>query len=238
MSLGSAKLIDKEVLSIINIAEQLKLPFLQILREVEANKVGGLNDLSVIETSAESALNLLDNYLLSLKLRSNELAFSNEPVSISHILYESAKLLTKLAKQYGVLIELDIPKKFGPVAANKLGLQSALVSAGSSLIEAVSISPSKTQKIIYLASHRSRYGVVIGAYTEDILLTNKVIKQGKMLKNVARQPYPSIMSSAGAGLLVADRIMKAMNLDLKSSRHNRLYGIGAVLHSNEQLQLV
>lgn len=239
MSLDSAKLINKEVVSIINIAEQLKLPFLQILREVEALRLENKNDLNNIETSAEYALSLLDNYLLSIRLSNKELEFNSEPVSISHILYESARLLEKLAKQYGVFIELDINGKFGPVEANGLGLQSAIFSAGSSLIEAVSANTSdKSSKRLYLASHKSRYGIVIGAYIDNMIITNKILKQGRALMGISRQPFPTIIPSAGAGILVADRIMKAMNLDLKSSRHNKLYGIGAVLHSNEQLQLV
>ncbi len=238
MSLDEVKVLNQEIASIINLAEQLKLPFLQILREVEASKIDNQRDLNNIEVSAEHALNLLDNYLLSIKLSNKEVEFSSESVSISHILYESSKLLENLARQYGVIIELDINGKFGPVEANGFGLQSALFSAGSSLIEAVSASPDQSKKRLYLASHKSRYGIVIGAYTDNMIITNKIIKQGRSLAGLSSQPFPSIIPSAGAGILVADRIMKAMNLDLKSSRHNKLYGIGAVLHSNEQLQLV
>jgi hypothetical protein len=37
---------------------------------------------------------------------------------------------------------------------------------------------------------------------------------------------------------VADAILQAMGLSLKTSRHHRLYGLGTVLQSNHQLQLV
>ena len=53
---------------LVNVAEQLKLPFLQIQKQAELTKITGKTDIDSIQTSANYALELLDNYLLALRL--------------------------------------------------------------------------------------------------------------------------------------------------------------------------
>ena len=123
----------------INLAEQLKLPFMQIQRQAELIRLTGKQDISSIETSADYALKLIDNYLLGLKLNNEKLALEQEPVSVAAVLYDSGQLLDRLAKKYGVKLELNISGKYEPVMAHKQGLESALVSLGTSLIEAAGV---------------------------------------------------------------------------------------------------
>jgi signal transduction histidine kinase len=222
---------------LVNVAEQLKLPFLQILNQAELSTLSGKADLSSIETSAGYALKLLDNYLLGLRLNHEQLKLDQEPISISAVLYDTSQLLDKLAKQYGVELELSIAGRYEPVIANRHGLQSALVSLGSSLIEAQGAEQNSKLRL-QLATHRCRYGVVAGIYSSNADLTTALLRQGRQLYWQARQPMANLTYNAGAGIFVADSIFKAMSLNLQASRHHRLYGLGAVMRSSQQLQLV
>ena len=224
-------------LLMVSLAEQLKLPFIQIQRQAELVRLTGKKDLSSIETTADYALKLIDNYLLGLNLNKQKVELEQEPVSIASVLYDSGQHLNNLANEYGVKLELNITGKYEPVIVHKQGLESALVSLGCSLIEAAG-AQDDVKPSLQLATHRCRYGIVAGVYANNPNLTTDLLRQGRKLIGNARQPLVNLTYSAGAGVFIADSILKAMSLSLKASRHHSLYGLGAVMRGSRQLQLV
>src|SRR6476660_6888947 len=110
------------------VAEQLKLPLLQIARHAELGLLTkDITNLSSIQTTADSAIGLLDSYLFGARLAlESEYRLSMEPVSVSSVLYDTGQQLSAMAKLYGVELTLDIDGRFAPVQANRQGLQSAL----------------------------------------------------------------------------------------------------------------
>ena len=156
---------------------------------------------------------------------------------MSSVLYDAGQQLEAIAKNYGVELELNIAGKFGPVSANKQGLQAALVSLGAALIEALP-ALDNCQLKLHLATHRSRYGVVAGVYADTKQISAQALKTGRKLQLSSRQPLMNLTHSSGAGVFIADAILKAMDLSLMASRHHSLYGIGTVLNPNHQLQLI
>lgn len=232
---SEATLLSQQLL--LSVAEQLKLPLLQIARQAEAGRLTGSPDLPTIEATADMALRLIDNYALGVRLSLEGYELETEPVSISSVLYDTGQQLERLAKGYGVELELNIAGRFGPVMAHRQGLQSALVSLGAALIEALPALETPQLKL-QLATHRCRYGIVAGLYADSEQLTAEALRQGRKLHGRARQPLAGLTHTAGAGVFVADAILRAMHLQLRTSRHHRLYGLGAVLHPNNQLQLV
>lgn len=238
--MASAEHADSPILSqqlLLGVAEELKLPLLQIARQAEQAQLTGQADLKKIQTTADTALQLLDNYVLGVRLAMEPAGLGVESVSVSSVLYDTGQQLDALAKNYGVSLELGVAGKFGPVLAHRAGLQAALVSLGASLIEALP-AQENCQLKLYLATHRSRYGVVAGLYTDAKHLSATTLQHGRKLQEHSRQPLMNITHTSGAGIFVADTILKAMNLRLSASRHHRLYGLGTVLQSNHQLQLV
>lgn len=223
---------------LLGLAEQLKLPLLQIARRAELSTFGQDVDLTAIQATADSALRLIDSYLLGVRLATNDQqSLALEPVSVSSVLYDSAHELSAVAKFYGVHLELSIGGKYGPVLAHRQGLQAALTSLGMSLIEALPALDSK-HLTLQLGAHRSRYGIVAGLYSDTEALSAKALRRGQTLNGKTRQPLVGMSHSSGAGVFVADAILQAMRLRLQTTRHNRLYGLGAVLQANNQLQLV
>jgi len=222
---------------LLSVAEQLKLPLLQIARQAEIGLLTNESDLRTIQTTADTALRLLDNYVLGVRLALDAQALTIEPVSVSAVLYDSGQELSRLAQNYGVDLELHIGGRFGTVMANRVGLQSALVSLGAALIEALP-ALEQPQLKLQLATHRCRYGIVAGLYSDTQQLTTDALRHGRQLMGDSRQPLTGLTHTAGAGVFVADSILKAMQLKLQVSRHHGLFGLGTVLLPNHQLQLV
>lgn len=230
---------DSAILSqqlLLSVAEELKLPLMQLARQAEQGELTGAPDLPAMQRTADAALKLVDNYATGVRL-SLEPQLAAESVSVSSVLYDAAQQLDGLAANYGVALELNIAGKFGPVLANRQGLQAALVSLGAALIEALPALESPQLKL-QLATHRSRYGIVAGLYTDSEELSNSALKRGRRLQAKSRQPLLRLSHTAGAGIFVADAVLQAMRLHLTASRHHRLYGLGTVLPASPQLQLV
>jgi len=225
---------------LLSVAEELKLPLLQIARRAEQTQLAGAPDLTAaadIRTTAEAALRLVDNYALAVRLQLESAELLIEPVSVSSVLYDAGQQLDGYAKNYGVELELHIAGRYGTVMAHRHGLEAALVSLGSALIEALPAQESPQLKL-QLATHRSRYGIVAGLYSPTPALTAAALRRGRRLQRHSRQPLLELSHASGAGVFVADAILQAMHLRLGASRHHRLYGLGTVLPSNNQLQLV
>jgi hypothetical protein len=224
---------------LLSVAEELKLPLLQIARQAElATLADNAAGLKQIQTTADMALRLVDNYVLGARLALEEqYRFEMEPVSVSSVLYDTGQQLSSMAKMYGIELELNVGGRFGPVMAHRQGLQSALISLGHALIEALPAIGDKHQRL-QLAAHRCRYGIVTGVYSDVEQLTTDALRQGKRLNGHARQPLATLTHTSGAGVFVADAILQAMDSELTVSRHHKLYGLGAVLKPNPQLQLV
>jgi hypothetical protein len=222
---------------LLSVAEELKLPLLQITRQAEQAQLTGETDLRTIRATAGSALDLLDNYVLGIRLALETEQLAVESVSVASVLYDTGQQLDALSKNYGVALELNIAGRFGPVLAHRQGLQAALVSLGAALIEALP-AQDNPQLRLQLATHRSRYGIVAGLYADTKQLSNEALQRGRALQRHSRQPLMNLTHTSGAGIFVADTILRAMRLNLTASRHHRLYGLGTVLQPNYQLQLV
>ncbi len=232
---GSSSVLSQQLL--LHVAEELKLPFQQIARKAEYGQLGGEGDLAGIQSTADMALKLLDSYSLGVRLALEPEALILEPVSVASVLYDTGHELDMLAKNYGVSLKLDISGKYGPVMANRKGLQAALVSLGAALIEALPALESRQLKL-HLATHRSRSGIVAGLYTDVEQINASVLAKGHRLHGKSRQPLLSLTHTSGAGVFVAENILNSMDLKLHASRHQKLYGLGTILQPNPQLSLL
>ena len=221
------------------LAQQMKVPLVNIARRAEvAAAVPGEGELRSIRTTAEAALWLLDSYLLGLRLVGQDaLTIETEPVSISGVLYDIAQQLQPFARAYGVELGLRVDGKFGLVMAHPRALHAAIVSLGYAMIEALPAQPD-AQLELQLSAHRCRYGIVAGLYCQTEQVTSRMLQIGRELQGQARQPLSTLSHTSGAGIFVADAILHAMQTRLNVSRHRHLYGLGAVLPLNPQLQLV
>src|SRR6266446_9585396 len=85
---------------LLTVVEQLKMPLMNIARLAELGdpESAGVN-VDTIRVTADSALQLLDNYLLGVQLASRQLStFETEPVSVAAVLHDAGNQLRPLAK--------------------------------------------------------------------------------------------------------------------------------------------
>lgn len=217
-------------------AEELKLPLLQIARQAELAADGQANpkELKAIELSATQALWFVDSYLLSQQLLQQP-SLALEPVAVSAVLQEAAHVLDGLAKQHNCSLELQLSGRFAPVMAHRLGLQTALIGLGSTLISAAQ---NEASPRLVLGAHRSRGGIVAGIFSQTEGLSQSVYQRGRQLYGKARQPMQEFSAQAGAGVFVADALFGSMDSHLRVATHNKLTGLAATLQQSRQLTLV
>ncbi len=226
----------------LGLGEELKLPLQHIARQAE---LGLLVDhepdsemLMRIRTSAVTSLQLIDSYLLSVRLaQAPAERFTLEPVSVAAVLHDARNQLSRLAKDYGVTLELHVDGRYGPVLAHEAALRTALVSLGYSLLEGVSAQGDK-QLTLRLAAHKTKHGIVAGLYCDAWDLTPKMLRTAQKLHGVVRQPAVSLLPGSGAGMFVADAIVQAMSSRLRVGRYQKASGIVVTLPLSPQLQLV
>jgi len=215
------------------VADNIKLPLIQILHQAQLGKINNQTDLDQIEDIANFTLKMIDNYVLGLNINDNK--FNLEPLSLSSVLYDSAKELDKLANHYGVKLQVSINNNFGPVLSNRMALEGFLMSVGLSLIESAS---STNNKVVTLATHKCRYGVVAGVYAKEINLSSSILSQGTKLIEEAKRSMPEFSHTNGAGIFVAEKLLNNINMKLMVSKHHNLKGIGTLMSTSKQLQLI
>lgn len=218
------------------LAEQLKLPLLQIAREAEfAATVQDASALSSISYTADMALRLVDSYLLSIQLQSLPM-LELEPVSVSAMLQDTAHRLNQLAKSYDCELEVHLSGRYEPVMAHRQSLEAAYATLGYAFVEAV---PDAQQKHkIILGAHRSSRGLVTGIFGNQKGLSADMYRRGMALFGSAHQSVPALSPASGAGIFVADSLLKNMETPLHLSRHNKLAGLAATLIPSHQLVLI
>ena len=218
------------------LAEQLKLPLLQIAREAEfAIGKQDISSLNSIQYTADMALRLVDSYLLSVQLQSVPM-LELEPVSVSAMLQETAHRLNTLAKQYNCELEVQLGGKYQPVMAHRQSLEAAFATLGYAFIEATP-EAGKKHKVV-LGVHKSNSGLVTGIFGNQEGLSADMYKRGKALFGSAHQSVPDLSPASGARIFVADTLLTQMDTPLHLSRHNKLSGLAATLLPSQQLSLV
>ncbi|MEO8784999.1 MAG: hypothetical protein ABI221_01605 [Candidatus Saccharimonadales bacterium] len=217
------------------LAEELKLPLLQIAHQSEAaqGSEAATEALQAIGLSAAQALWFVDTYLLSQQLQ--QASLNLEPVAVSAVLDDAAHSLSGLAKQYGCHLELQLSGRYGPVMAHRQGLQAAMVGLGTSLIGAGQAQPG--QRLV-LAGHKTRGGVVAGVFSATNNLSQTGFRRGQALYGRAGQPLPEFSSQASAGIFMAAELLSSMQSRLRVAHHHKLTGLAATLLPSYQLALV
>ncbi len=218
------------------LAEQLKLPLLQIAREAElAQSTNSQNVFQSISYTADMALRLVDSYLLSVQLQVQP-ALELEPVSVSAALQDTAHQLNQLAKQYDCDLEVHLSGRYEPVMAHRQSLEAAFAMLGYAFIESVP-SADKKHRIV-LGAHRSSRGLVAGIFGGQETINADMYRRGMALFGTARQTVPVLSPHNGAGVFVAESLLKNMETTLQVSRHTKLSGLAATFTPSRQLALV
>ena len=221
------------------LAEELKLPLMQIARAAELARISGdVKEVAQAEVLADTALRLVDSYVLSTQTMLGQQALELEPVSLNAVLYDTAQYLHKLAKLYDCKIELVVSGKHGLVMAHPQALQSALTSLGYSFINVINSQEDGQKAQIILSASKNKQGVAAGIQTNNQEVGSRLLQQAKDLYGFARQPMSDLTHGSGAGILVANSLFDAMATQLRVVRNRTNSGLAATLLPSQQLALL
>lgn len=222
------------------LAEHMKLPLMQIARSAELARLTNrpLPQLKSIELTADSAMKLLDSYLFSSRIATQQLSMLMEPVSISAVLHEVAHELSEFAKKYHCDLQLHMAGKYEPIMAHRIGLQAALTSLGHVLIEAQGSIKADHRPLVKLAAHRGKKGIVAGMFVDTEGLSTDMYRRARHLYGRSRQPLTQLTATDGAGVFVAESILSSMSAKLRVAHHQKLSGLAATFIPSSQLTLI
>jgi len=218
---------------LIAMAEQLKLPLLQIARTAEqAGTSPSFQQSNTISSTADIALRMIDGYLLSILPVQDQLPL--EPILVSAVLQDTAHRLSKVASDYNCQIEVSISGRQAPVMANRKNIEIAYTLLLYAFIQAQE-NPVTIQRVL-LATHKTPNGLEAGIFGDQKGINNEMLRRARALCGSARQPLPFMSSSGGAGVFIADNLLQAMNAPLHIAKHQKLNGLAATLLFSYQLQ--
>ncbi len=217
------------------LAEELKLPLLQIARATEAGQPITNDVAASVNIVADMALRLVDTYILSFAADSQR-QLELEPVAVSSVLQDAAHRLSGVAKHYDNEVRVDLSGKYGPIMGERKSLEAAFTLLGYSLL--TDVDEVETTPYITLGAHRSVHGIVAGVFASQAELSADALRRARALNGSARQTLPNSYHGNGAGVFVADSIFRHFAGPLKVSRHNKLVGLAATLLPSQQMQLV
>lgn len=231
--------VDDQAQLFMAFAEALRLPLLQIARSAELSRMtNNVEALQPVATAADMLNRLINTYLLSLRAQAARGAEGLVPVSVSAVLHEVAQTLQPLAQTYACDLELSLAGKYGPVLAEPVGLQAALVSMGQALLIAGDEQTPKKRRVITLAAHRTGQGITAGMFSDLRGLDTASLRRAQALKGQAGQPLNQLTSGSGAGIFIASSLLSTMSGGLRVARYQKRNGLAATFTPSPQLALV
>lgn len=186
------------------------------------------------QQTAEMALRLIDGYILGLQT-AGQTMLELEPVTLSSVLYDVATELSPTAKQHGYELAVAVSGKLGPVMGNRSLLQHAYTLLGYELMQAAD---DEDKPMFTLATHGNKKGVVAGVYTSNANVTTDAMRRARVLLGSAHQTLPTGSASNGAGIFIADNLIKSLAGTLRVTRHHKQTGLAATFLPSRQLTIV
>lgn len=218
-----------------SVAEQLKVPLIQIAQAAELGRYGIEMDFRHISQVADIALRLVDGFLLNADLHGQQ-TLQIEPICVSAVLQDVAHRLTPHAALYNCSMQMHISRHIDLVMTHRPSLESILTMLGYSLIEGMP--KSDKPATILLGAHKSKDGITTGIFTNRRSISAVEYKRARTLFGSSPQPFASLSSSAAAGIFVADSLSARLSSALKVARHNKINGLALTLQPSQQMQLV
>jgi light-regulated signal transduction histidine kinase (bacteriophytochrome) len=215
------------------LAEELKQLVTLVARQSEylSNKQPN-SRLDSIEQTAQSALRLIDSYLLYAQSEYGQQALPLQTYSAGSILYDvSAEVRSdRIANKQPVISAEDV----GPIMCNKRALGVSLAC----LFRVIAGSSSGNDNI-YLVSHRQRGGdIFAGVFSRKFSVKGAEIKRARELVGKSSMALTNQTYQNGVDLIIADGLARSQGSSLSSYKYKGMNGLGIKLFNSQQLSLV
>lgn len=227
------------------LSDDLTLPLLQIRTSAETIEQSDYKKAELKQTneqillSAESGLQLIEAYKLTLKITKQLDQYSFEPVAIGAVFQEVAHELSPYAKKYATDLEVDVSGKITPVLTHQPSLHSVIHLLSASLIRAQSSQSKQKKYRILLGAHRTSESTIsAGVFSNVDGLSDKALRDARLISGRARQPLVSVPAGAASGVLIADMLCSSLWQPLRAAAHNGMHGLATAIPISKQLSFV
>lgn len=214
-----------------NMAEDLKVPLTRILAHAQIAKLGEPLDDDFLAVTADSAIRLIDSYLISSQIYNLQQQLALEPVSVAAVVMDVSRQMSRLARQQNMQIQVIIGRRNNLVMAHATALHAALTTLAYSLLQAGNSPGSKiTMRVEYRAGH-----VLCGVFGSDQRLNSESLETIRRLRGRAARLSNRLVYGSSSGIAIADSVFDAMGCKpaVKSNR----YGSGLVAQFLPSTQL-
>lgn len=209
-----------------NLAEDLKVPLSHIIYQAD--------DKEYVQKIAMSATNLIDAYILSVKVASGQQSLNIEPVSLRPVFDEVAHSLYSFAKRRGFDFQNSIPRKSLVVLSDRKVLSSLLGSLGYSCITNNLIND---DRVVRFLAKNTKDQIKAG------ILSNSDLKASdlNMIKKLSGRA--SVLSSSfsfgtSSGVVIADVFARLLGSSLAVTKQNNHSGFEISLIPSRQLSFI
>ena len=230
---------DENIRLFLALAEQMKTPLMRASRTAElARMTQDTAKLEEIEYITDLGIDLIESYILSLRLQTAGDEIPLESVSLSATLNDVAHTLQKLHYASSFDIELHIAGKYGPIMAHPAGLRVALVNIGKALMTSHTEREQAVRPVLKLTARKTQRGIAAGIFTNINGLDATNFTKARKLYGSVMQPLPQLTSESGAGIFIADSLLHTMSSNIRVSHYKKMTGLAATFMPSQQLALV
>jgi len=211
------------------LARELKEPLVNISRQAE------LLNISKISQQANSAMTLVDGFLLSAQSDYGQLQFDLEPIDVGSILYNISCQYRESTLENQIEVELVLARD-NLIMANRRALE---VSLGCLMQLAIDQNYDESRKsLIRLVSFKKRNGnVMTGILSTAFSLNAKDLARAEKLYGHSHLATNTSLNGSGIRIAVAEQLMRSLGTRLISLKRNNLRGLGIEFIKSEQLSL-
>jgi len=223
-----------------SVAEEIRSPLVQISRLSELARDGKSNvfeQLEMIESSADIALQLLESYILGIELDDKQREIELSPITIGAVFSDVAHDVSRLAKNNNFDIEMSI-KTQKPIMGNYEAIKLAYINIAHEIILNCSLEDNQKRKNITFAVISKSDQSMAGIYANNMDINKATWEKSMQIFRKTRQKIPDFSSGNGSGFFVASSILESMSLTLGPSKFKGNKGLSAAFPLSHQLSLV
>lgn len=208
-----------------SIVEQLRSPLLTIKLMVEAG------DISQLGFITSSSIQLLDDIAYVRELIKANTRLDLSPINIAALSDDIAHSLSPLARAKNIIIQ-PVSLCGRPVLTHRYTLLRAYENMVKGIL---SMSRGEEASTVVLSTSNQRGEVRFGAYSSEVSLSSRDLHQMRKLFGASRRPASLVSTSPVTELYIADKLLSALGLKLRTAISSRQHGFATSLTPSSQL---
>ena len=207
-----------------SLMRELQYMLYKIARNAELGEPELLAD---IQKEADTALRLIDSYMMTSQLEVGQTSLELSPIGLGSLLHEAAY---EVRATSGAEVEIHA-RALHPVMAHNVLLKNFLFSVG------YFISKSTNSQLNFCSFKAPDNKVGVGVVARDFDISAKDLRSA-LANSSSHMPMAKHTNQSAIMLIVAEAIAKALGSNLSVRKSGKFKGFSLLLPKSEQLSLV